>query len=66
MECILVSGFTGWDGALFGTFNYWGGFKNLAEVLNEKDYPVIVVRIGGISSNWERACEVYAQLKERK
>lgn len=25
-------------------------------------YPVIVVRIGPLSSNWERACEVFAQL----
>ena len=58
----IVSGFSGWGEALFGTFNYWGGFEDLPEALHAAGYTVIVVRIGPLSSNWERACEVYAQL----
>ena len=47
---------------MFGTFNYWGGFEDLPGVLRAAGYTVIVVRIGPLSSNWERACEIYAQL----
>jgi len=57
-----VSGFSGWSEALFGTFNYWGGFEDLPAVLHAAGYTVIVVRIGPLSSNCERACQVYAQL----
>ncbi len=31
-------------------------------MLSEMGYKVLVVRLGPISSNWERACEMYAQL----
>lgn len=58
----IVSGFSGWGEALFGTFNYWGGFEDLPAALHAAGYTVIVVRIGPLSSNWERACQVYAQL----
>lgn len=57
-----MTGFSGWNAALFDTFNYWGGFQNLPQLLADEGYAVIVVRIGPLSSNWERACEVYAQL----
>ncbi|KAH6711933.1 hypothetical protein BKA61DRAFT_611841 [Leptodontidium sp. MPI-SDFR-AT-0119] len=59
---VLVSGFSGWGEALFGTFNYWGGFEDLPAVLHAAGYTVIVVHIGPLSSNWERACQVYEQL----
>jgi hypothetical protein len=59
---VLISGFSGWGDALLGTFNYWGGFEDLSLSLHEEGYTVIVVRLGPLSSNWERACEVYAQL----
>ena len=59
---MLVSGFSGWGEALFGTFNYCGGFEDLPVALHTAHYTVIVVRIGPLSSNWERACQVYAQL----
>ena len=59
---MIVTGFSGWSTPLFGVVNYWGGFHNIPELLAKEDYNVIVVRIGPISSNWERACEIYAQL----
>jgi hypothetical protein len=59
---VLVPGFGSWGEPLFGTFNYWGGFEDLPAALNAAGYTVIVVRIGPLSSNWKRACEVYAQL----
>src|SRR5271155_828537 len=58
----VVPGFASWGEALFGTFNYWGGFEDLPAVLAKAGYAVIVVKIGPLSSNWERACEVHAQL----
>lgn len=59
----LVSGFTGWGRPLFGTINYWGGFESLPEILAQAGYKVIVVRIGPVSSNRERACEIWTQLR---
>jgi len=49
---VLVSGFTGWGEALFGTFNYWGGFENLPGALQKAGYTIIVVRIGPLSSKY--------------
>ena len=66
-----MSGFSGWGEALFGTFNYWGGFDDLPAILSRAGdpsgdgYPVILVRIGPLSSNWERACQAFAQLYGR-
>ncbi|KAH8753135.1 hypothetical protein BGZ57DRAFT_860424 [Hyaloscypha finlandica] len=40
---VLVSGFSGWSEALFGTFNYWGGFEDLPAVLHAAGYTVIVL-----------------------
>ncbi|CAI6091792.1 unnamed protein product [Clonostachys chloroleuca] len=57
-----IPGFSGWGRPLLGTVNYFGGFENLPLILSQLGYNVIVVRIGPISSNKERACEVFAQL----
>ncbi|KAF2259617.1 alpha/beta-hydrolase, partial [Lojkania enalia] len=58
-----VSGFSGWGRPLFGTINYWGGFENLPAILARAGYKVIVARIGPVSSNRERACEIWTQLR---
>lgn len=42
--------------------NYFGGFEDLALVLSQLGYIVIVARLGPISTNRERACELFAQL----
>ncbi|KAL2834242.1 hypothetical protein BDW59DRAFT_178741 [Aspergillus cavernicola] len=62
---VLVPGFTGFGEPLFGSVNYWGGFEDLALELHvHTNVPIILPRIGPISSNWERACELYCQLRE--
>jgi triacylglycerol esterase/lipase EstA (alpha/beta hydrolase family) len=59
---ILVPGFSGWGTPLFGSINYWGGIENIPKLLMDKGYSVIVTPIAPLSSNWERACELYRQL----
>lgn len=60
---ILVHGFRGWgrDEAL--GFKYWGGFRDLETELKNKGYKIYTASIGPISSNWDRACELYAYIK---
>ncbi|PVH68536.1 alpha/beta-hydrolase [Cadophora sp. DSE1049] len=59
---VLVPGFSGWGRPFLGTVNYFGGFDDLPLALSQAGYIVIVVRIGPISTNRERACEIFAQL----
>ena len=61
-NCAKVPGFSGWGTPLFGAVNYWGGIENIPEMLAIEGHTVIVTPIAPISSNWERACELYAQL----
>jgi hypothetical protein len=57
-----VPGFSGWGPPLLGAVNYWGGVEDLPRMLRDEGYTVIIATIAPISSNWERACELYAQL----
>jgi len=57
-----VPGFVGWGSPLLNSFNYFGGFKDIAGTLVDKGWTVIIPQLGPFSSNWERACELYAQL----
>jgi hypothetical protein len=57
-----VPGFSGWGAPLLGTLNYWGGIEDIPKLLLNEGYTVIVSSIGPLSSNWERACELYRQL----
>lgn len=60
---VMVHGLFGWgNDELFGE-NYWGGFESLRNVLQSKGYTVFTPTIGSVSSNWDRACELYAYLK---
>jgi triacylglycerol esterase/lipase EstA (alpha/beta hydrolase family) len=60
---VMVHGLFGWgNDELFG-INYWGGHNSLKDLLTEKGYTVFTPTIGSISSNWDRACELYAYLK---
>ncbi|KAL6698508.1 hypothetical protein J3F84DRAFT_406708 [Trichoderma pleuroticola] len=47
---------------LFGAINYFGGEMDIATLLANRGYTVIVASIAPISTNWERACELYRQL----
>jgi hypothetical protein len=57
-----VPGFSGWGAPLLGSLNYWGGVQDIPHLLMKKGHTVIVSSIAPLSSNWERACELYKEL----
>ena len=60
---VLIHGFFGWGNEEMGDYRYWGGKKDIQKMLEENGFKVINVSVGPISSNWDRAIEVYHQLK---
>ena len=60
---VLIHGFFGWGNEELGDYKYWGGKKDIQRMLESYGYRVINVSVGPISSNWDRAIEVYYQLK---
>lgn len=61
---ILVHGFSGFERKPGDTFFYWGGWRDLQSELIEKGaYDVRTAFVGPFSSNWDRACELYAYIK---
>ncbi|KAH7029930.1 Alpha/Beta hydrolase protein [Microdochium trichocladiopsis] len=63
---VFVPGFSGWGSPLFGAVNYWGGIENIPQILAKAGHTVILAPVGPLSSNWERACELYAQLRSSR
>ncbi|MGY3804395.1 esterase/lipase family protein [Pigmentibacter ruber] len=63
LPVVLVHGLTGWGRQEMKGFYYWGGMNDLQEDLKIKDYQVISASVGPLSSNYDRAIELYAQLK---
>jgi triacylglycerol lipase len=60
---IFVNGFFGWGhDEVFG-YNYWGGSVDLHEELRIYGYEIYSATVGPFSSNWDRACELYAYIK---
>lgn len=59
----LVHGFMGWGRDELLGFKYWGGFGDVQETLNRNGYRAYTGVVGPFASNWDRACELYAQLK---
>ncbi|MGE5453710.1 MAG: esterase/lipase family protein [Methylocystaceae bacterium] len=63
---VLVHGFAGWGkGELLG-YNYWGGLGNIEADLTRQGYTTYTAAVGPFSSNWDRACELYAYIKGGK
>ncbi len=60
---VLIHGFFGWGNDEMGNYRYWGGHKDIQKTLEDNGYTVFNVSVGPISSNWDRAVEVYYQLK---
>jgi triacylglycerol lipase len=60
---ILVHGFIGWGRDELLGFKYWGGFGDVQNTLNHNGYRTYTGVVGPFASNWDRACELYAQLK---
>ena len=60
---VLVGGFTVWGrDEVFG-FKYWGGTRDIQEDLRAHGHSVFTAAPGPFSSNWDRACEVFAMLR---
>jgi len=53
----------GWGPGEMGDYNYWGGNNDYVELFKSEGFNIIEVSVGPVSSNWERAIEVYYQLK---
>lgn len=62
---VFVHGLCGWgynDGAN-GIFPYWGlTTGNVLKTLEKQGYECYAASVGPLSSAWDRACELYAQL----
>ena len=62
---VLVHGLGGWGEGegINETIQYWGaGTVDLKSYLTEQGYEVYMPSVGPVSSAWDRACELYAQL----
>lgn len=60
---ILVHGLGGWGRDEMPGFKYWGGFVDIEQDLREQGYTTYTVAVGPVSSNWDRAVELYTQIK---
>lgn len=60
---VMVHGLFGWGNDELYGINYWGGKESLKQLLTSKGYTVFTPTIGSVSSNWDRACELYAYIK---
>lgn len=61
---VLVHGLAGWGREEGIGLVYWGSTNEDYEtMLNEEGIETYTVSVGPFSSNWDRACELYAYLK---
>ncbi len=60
---ILVHGLMGFGREEAAGLLYWGGFRDIEAYLSNSGYRALTASIGAVSSNWDRACELYAQIK---
>ncbi len=60
---ILVHGFFGWGRDEMLGYYYWGGSFDLEDYLREQGFTVYTASVGPVSSNWDRAVELYTQIK---
>lgn len=62
---VFVHGFLGWgeDEGIDEDLAYWGATScHLMDNLKEEGYTCFDASVGPLSSNWDRACELYAQI----
>tara|TARA_B100001248_G_scaffold181139_1_gene137867 strand:- start:7730 stop:8923 length:1194 start_codon:yes stop_codon:yes gene_type:complete len=60
---VFIHGFMGWGPEEMGDYSYWGGENNYIKELESDGFIVFEVSVGPISSNYDRAVEVFYQLK---
>ena len=61
---IYVHGLMGWGehDQIYAVTPYWGLMSDLMPYLTAKGYESYAASVGPLSSAWDRACELYAQL----
>jgi triacylglycerol lipase len=60
---VLVHGLTGWGRDEMAGINYWGGVKDVERNLNETGHRTYTATVGPVSSNYDRAVELYYYIK---
>ncbi len=60
---ILVHGFSGWGPEEMEGYNYWGGRYDLRGYLEKRGFDVYVASVGPFSSNWDRAVELFYNIR---
>lgn len=60
---VLVHGLAGWGRNEMLGFRYWGGLHDIEKSLTQKGVATYTAAVGPISSNWDRAAELFAQIK---
>lgn len=53
----------GWGQDEMGGYKYWGGNHDFEHFLNEQGFEVYTASVGPVSSNWDRAVELFYQIK---
>lgn len=61
---VYVHGLMGWGtrDQIYAVTPYWGLTSDLMPYLTSKGYESYAASVGPLSSAWDRACELYAQL----
>lgn len=60
---VLCHGNAGWGEDEMLGYKYWGGFVDLEQNMTNAGYTTYTAAVGPFSSNWDRACELYAYIK---
>lgn len=60
---VLVGGFGVWGRDEAMGFKYWGGLVDLETEMTAAGYKTVTSAVGPVASYWDRACELYAQIK---
>ncbi len=60
---VLLHGLAGWNRDELLGYKYWGGFSDIEHYLRQNTHETYTAAVGPFSSNWDRACELYAYIK---
>ncbi len=48
---------------MLGLYHYWGGIDDIPKYLTNNGYPAFAAKVGPVSSNYDRAMELYYYIK---
>lgn len=60
---ILVHGLAGWGEGEMLDVKYWGGESDIESYLSNNGHTTLTATVGPVSSNWDRAIELYYYIK---